>query len=81
VILPSKYQNLELCELNITTFVLRKYSSRGVIRFEDLFDTIIGKFGEESKPMVMPSLSILFMLGKITYNPKTDKIRFINSEA
>jgi hypothetical protein len=53
------------------------FNKEDEIRYIDLLNKIIQAKGIEAKEMLLPSLNLLFLLGKIKYYKKGDLIEYI----
>ena len=77
MLLPHKYLNLELSVISITAIILSIFKTDNFIRYDDLLQKLIDIKGEEVKETFLPSLSFLYLIGKIKYHQSFDSIEFI----
>ncbi len=77
MLLPHKYLNLELSVISITAIILSIFKTDNFIRYDDLLQKLIDIKGEEVKETFLPSLSFLYLIGKIKYHQGVDSIEFI----
>jgi hypothetical protein len=77
MLLPHKYLNLELSVLSITAIILSIFRTDNLIRYDDLLQKLIDIKGEEVKETFLPSLSFLYLIGKIKYHQSLDSIEYI----
>ncbi|WP_321333944.1 ABC-three component system middle component 8 [uncultured Bacteroides sp.] len=74
MIAPNKYLDLDLSVINLGGIILSILKKSGMTKYDDLLDRVMMIQGEKSKEMFLPSLSFLFLLGKIQYNKSLDII-------
>lgn len=77
MLLPHKYLNLDLSVINITAIILSIFKTDNFIRYDDLLQKLIDIRGEEVKEVFLPSLSFLYLIGKIRYHQSVDSIEYI----
>jgi len=77
MITPHKYLDLNLSVLNLGGFVLTTLKSEGAMRYNELLEKSILMIGVNAKDVFIPTLSFLYLLGKIEYNKEIDTIEFI----
>jgi len=77
MIAPHKYLNLNLSVLNLGGLILGILKQQDVIKYDDLLDRITLARGSNAKEIFIPTLSFLFLLGKIQYRQDIDAIEFI----
>lgn len=75
---PTKYTDVNISLIAISSEILKHFRSTDAIPYQDLLNKIIGKKGIEAKNVFLPALSFLFLLGKVEYHNKSDLIRFQN---
>ncbi len=74
---PHKYMDIEYSILNIGGIILSILKNRVYITYDELLDDVTLRYGEKSKTVFIPSLSFLFLLGKIDYERDTDTLKLI----
>ncbi|MFW6766864.1 ABC-three component system middle component 8 [Acinetobacter pittii] len=76
MILPTKHSHPDQTALFASTIILKHLLSQRIMPFEDIkkiiYEQIVG--GEF---VLMPALSILYLLGTIKYHIKTDTIEYL----
>jgi len=77
MIAPHKYLNLNLSVLNLGGVILKIIKDDGVIKYNELLDKVILARGENAKEVFIPTLSFLYLLGRIEYKKDIDTIEFI----
>jgi len=77
MIAPHKYLDLNLSLLNLGGLILNILKEDGAIKYDELLDRIILARGESAKDVFIPSLSFLYILGKIEYKKDIDTIEYI----
>ena len=75
---PTKYMNMDVSLPAISCEVLKLFKKNKTITYTDLFNKIIHKKGIESKKIILPALSFLYLLGKVDYYQKTDIVEYKN---
>ena len=77
MIAPHKYLDLNLSLLNLGGLILNIVKEDGVVKYEELLDKVILARGISAKEVFIPTLSFLYLLGKIEYQKDIDTIEFI----
>ncbi len=77
MILPDKYLDLQICVMNISSFILKELSTSKMMQLDALSNMMTANLGEDSKYNFMPALNFLFLLGKVQYDLKSDSIVLI----
>lgn len=77
MIAPHKYLDLNLSLLNLGGVILTIIKEDGVIKYDELLDKVILARGINSKEVFVPTLSFLYLLGKIEYQKEIDIIEYI----
>lgn len=75
---PTKYMNVDISLPAISCEVLKIFKKNKTLTYTDLFNKIVQKKGIESKNVILPALSFLYLLGKVEYYQKTDIIEYKN---
>jgi hypothetical protein len=73
---PRKHLNLDVSVIRVASIILRELQKRGVIEFERLRGIVMKRVGSDADITFLPSLSFLYLLGKIEYHPKNDTIEY-----
>lgn len=69
--------NLNLLVLEISALMIKYLKKNNYLYYNELIEKIIKLKGGDVKEIIMPSLSLLFILGKIEYIEKIDSLRLI----
>ena len=77
MITPHKYLNLNLSVLNLGGLILTILKEDSAIKYSELLDKVILARGINAKEVFIPTLSFLYLLGKIEYQKEIDTIEFI----
>lgn len=77
MIKPEKYLNLNLSVLEISALIIKYLKKNNYLYYNEMIDRITKAKGENAKEVILPSLNLLFALGKIEYIEKIDSLRLI----
>lgn len=77
MIKPEKYLNLNLSVLEISALIIKYLRKNNYLYYSEMIDRLIKTKGENAKEVILPSLNLLFALGKIEYIEKIDSLRLI----
>lgn len=77
MIKPTKYTNIDLSVLGLSTEILKMLLSENTLKYNQIIGRIIQKKGGESKQNFLLALSFLYLLGKVEYFPEEDVIRLL----
>jgi hypothetical protein len=77
MITPHKYLNLNLSILNLGGLIIGTLKEHGAIKYDDLLKKVILARGENAKEVFIPTLSFLYVLGKIEYQKDIDTIEYL----
>lgn len=77
-ILPTKHTNPDQTAIYAAAVILKFLKKNRICKFDELKD-LVEKSINGGEFLLIPSLSILYVLGKIKYHVKTDSIEFIKS--
>lgn len=77
MIAPHKYLDLNLSILNLGGVILTIIKNEGAVKYDELLERVILARGENAKEVFIPTLSFLYVLGKIEYQRDIDTIEFI----
>lgn len=77
MITPHKYLDLNLSLLNLGGVILNILKEEGAVKYDELLEKVIIARGNSVKEVFIPTLSFLFILGKIDYQKNIDTIEFI----
>lgn len=74
MISPHKYLDLDLSVINLGGVILKVLLEHEVIKYDELLDKVLLATGESAKEVFVPTLSFLYVVGKIEYNREIDSI-------
>lgn len=74
MLIPAKYMDLHSSVINVSAVVLSQFGDKNVVGLDELEETIETRMGEAASYNFFPALSLLYALGKIDYDEKTDSI-------
>lgn len=77
MIAPHKYLDLNLSLLNLGGVVLNIIKEEGAVKYDELLERVILARGSGAKEVFIPTLSFLYIIGKIDYQKEIDTIEFI----
>jgi len=63
--------------IHIGGIIIKALQDSGMLTYNELLSILMEKTGEKVKEVYLPSLSFLFLLGKIQYHQKLDSFEFI----
>ena len=74
---PDKHLDPRFSVIHIGGLVIKALRETGMMTFNELLAVLMENTGEKVKEVYLPSLSFLFLLGKIQYHPKIDSIELV----
>lgn len=77
MIAPHKYLDLNLSVLNLGGIVLNIMKEEGAIKYDELLNRLTLLRGENAKEVFIPTLSFLYLLGKLEYQKDIDTIEYL----
>lgn len=77
MITPHKYLNLNLSILNLGGLIIGLLKEDGATKYDELLNKVILARGENAKDVFIPTLSFLYLLGKIEYRKDIDTIEYL----
>jgi len=77
MIAPHKYLDLNLSVLNLGGVILSIVKEDGAVKYDELLEKVVLARGISAKEVFIPTLSFLYLLGKIEYQKDIDTIEFI----
>jgi hypothetical protein len=77
MIAPHKYLNLNLSVLNLGGLILNILKQEEAVKYDDLLQRVLLARGGNAKEVFLPTLSFLYLLGKIEYRKDIDTIEFL----
>ena len=76
---PTKHLDPSFSVLNVAAQVLGILVKHRTIKYDELYDKLDKRFGENLRPVFLPSISFLYLLGKIEYHTKNDTFEYRES--
>ncbi|MCX6580022.1 MAG: hypothetical protein NT166_07540 [Candidatus Aminicenantes bacterium] len=76
---PNKHLDPRFSVIHVGGLILKTLKDKGILTFDELLSILRGKIDVKVKEVYLPSLSFLFLLGKIQYHRKIDSFELITS--
>jgi hypothetical protein len=73
---PTKHLNPEYSVLNISAQSLKYVERHRTVTYRDLYERLQNKYGDAIRPLFLPALSFLYLLGRIEYHAKNDSFEY-----
>jgi hypothetical protein len=73
---PTKHLDPSFSVLNVSAQILWMLAKQRTIKYDELYDKLEKRFGENLRPVFLPSISFLYLLGKIEYHTKNDTFEY-----
>jgi len=77
MIAPHKYLDLNLSILNLGGIILNILKEDEALKWDELLNRVMLLRGGNAKEVFIPTLSFLYILGKIEYQQEIDTIEFV----
>jgi hypothetical protein len=74
---PDKHTDIKYSIVFLSAVMMREILDNGIIKYDDLKNSLTDKIGKKIAENYEYSLSYLFILGKIEYVDKLDSIKVI----
>jgi hypothetical protein len=74
---PDKHLDPGFSIINVGGLIIKVLRETGMLTFNELLSILMDRIGEKVKAVYLPSLSFLFLLGKIQYHQKIDSFELI----
>jgi hypothetical protein len=74
---PDKHLDPRFSVIHIGGLVIKALRETGMMTFNELLAVLMERTDEKVKEVYLPSLSFLFLLGKIQYHPKIDSFELV----
>ena len=74
---PDKHLDPRFSVVHVGGLILKALKDSGMLTFDELLSILMDKIDKKAKEVYLPSLSFLFLLGKIQYHPKIDSFELI----
>jgi hypothetical protein len=78
MIRPDKHLNPRFSVIHVGGLILKALKDTGILTFDELLSILIDTAGPKIKEIYLPSLSFLFLLGKIQYHQKIDSFELLH---
>ncbi len=78
MIRPHKHLNPRLSVVYVSGMMIETLKDNRIMGFVELLDVLKEKIEENVKAVFLPSLSFLFLVGKIAYHQETDSIELLD---
>ena len=69
-----KHLDLNSSALRVSAIVLKELNKRGVMEMERLRGVVLKRVGVDGDIEFLPSLNLLFLLGRLQYHVKNDTV-------
>jgi hypothetical protein len=73
---PTKHLNPKYSVLNIGAHALKLLAYHHTIIYDELYERLERRFGNELRPVFLPAISFLYLLGKVEYHTKNDSFEY-----
>jgi hypothetical protein len=73
---PTKHLDPSLSVLNIAAHALTLLSRQRTIKYDELYDKLHKRFGDDIRPVFLPSISFLYLMGRVEYYTKNDTFEY-----
>jgi hypothetical protein len=73
---PTKHLNPKYSVLNIAAHALKLLAHHRTILYDELYVRLEKRFGNELRPVFLPAISFLYLLGKVEYHTKNDSFEY-----
>jgi hypothetical protein len=74
---PNKHLDPRFSVIHVGGLILKALKDTGMLTFAELLSILMDKIDVTVKEVYLPSLSFLFLLGKIQYHQKIDSVELI----
>lgn len=76
---PTKHTNPDKTVINVATLILARLSKKRLETLDSLLILVKAKI-RGGHLLIIPALSLLYILGVVTYHIKTDSIEYLQSD-
>ena len=73
---PNKHSDPELTVLPVAGEILKSLRKKRACSVPEL-RKVVEKLGEDRLPLLLPSVSLLYLLGLVEYRRKTDSVEYV----
>ena len=74
---PDKNTDVKYSVVFLSAIMMKEINDNGIIKYDDLKSSLVGKIGKGVTENYEYTLSFLFMLGRIEYVSKLDSVKAI----
>ena len=74
MIRPTKYTDLKTSVISVSAIIIAEMKQLSAINLDELREVVIDRLGDDAKINFLPSLSLLYALGKLNYDSDVDAI-------
>jgi hypothetical protein len=79
MIKPNKHLDPRFSVVRVGALIIQALKENGLLRFDELLAVLINETDKRVKDVFLPSLSFLFLLGKIRYHKNIDSLELITN--
>ena len=72
---PDKHTEIKYSVIYLSAVIMKEIQQNGVIKYDELKNTLIQKIGNKVTENFEQSLSFLYLLGKVNYLQELDSIK------
>lgn len=72
---PDKHTEIKYSVVYLSAVIMKEIQQNGVIKYDELKNTLIQKIGNKVTENFEQSLSFLYLLGKVNYLQELDSIK------
>jgi len=80
MIRPTKYTNLNLSLLNVSSIIIEQIKENKTLLYDELLNRVTNQLGNNARFIFTNALVMLFAIGCLNYDPNLDAIYFIKKE-
>jgi hypothetical protein len=73
---PTKHLNPNFSVLNVAAHALKVLATSRTIAYDELYGKLDRRFGDNLRPVFLPAISFLYLLGKVEYHAKNDTFEY-----
>ena len=74
---PTKYLSPNVCVLRAASELVKFLSKSKITKYEEALNYLLELLGEDVRHVFVPSLSFLYLIGKVEYHPLSDSLEFL----
>lgn len=79
MIRPAKHLNLNTCVLRVASRLLALLQRERICSFNNLRKSV-SDLGEDTEVVFLPTINLLYLLGRVDYHPQTDSFEYIQPQ-